>query len=212
MSRKKLLPVLARREADQLPGLQLGGLHTGRLQLLPGVQIEIVIGSSPHTLTHPVCFFSLSLRRFEGLPPLGEGAPVRPLGRMRGRLSASCHASPVRDGRLPCVSDLKQARFAALRFRALAPVHPPCSRRLSASPCHASHPPRRRISRTTRQNPSGAVPLLGLLPPLPSYPPPACSRVLSASFYQASFPFSLGSTRVRNGCPPRSWSRPAQRW
>ena len=45
----------------------------------------------------------------------------------------SCHVSPAHDARLPSGSGLKQARFAVLRFRPFAPVHPRCSRRLSAS-------------------------------------------------------------------------------
>ena len=48
--------------------------------------------------------------------------------------SLCCHASPVRGERLLSGSDLKQVRFAALRFRALAAVHPLCSRRLNAFP------------------------------------------------------------------------------
>ena len=43
------------------------------------------------------------------------------------------HASSARDARLPFVSGLKQVRSTALCFRALAAVHPVCSRRLSAS-------------------------------------------------------------------------------
>ena len=52
-----------------------------------------------------------------------------------------CHASPVRCGRLPSASGLKQARFAALRFRALAPVHPPGSRRLGRFHLMEDHAP-----------------------------------------------------------------------
>ena len=39
----------------------------------------------------------------------------------------------LRNARLPSVSGLEQIRFASLRFRALAPVHPRCSARLHAS-------------------------------------------------------------------------------
>ena len=46
----------------------------------------------------------------------------------------------LRNARLPSVSDLEQGRFASLRFRVLAPVHPRCSARLSASSYHASSP------------------------------------------------------------------------
>ena len=40
------------------------------------------------------------------------------------------HASPARNAWLPSHSGLKQCRCTALRFRALGPVHPRCSRRL----------------------------------------------------------------------------------
>ena len=42
------------------------------------------------------------------------------------------HVSPAHDARLPSDSGLKQLRFTDLRFLALAPVHPRCSRRLGA--------------------------------------------------------------------------------
>ena len=80
---------------------------------------------------------SLSLRLRQKPAPLrGFGfhprfAPSSPMG-----LSSALRLVTLRrlrNARLPSVSGLEQIRFASLRFRALAPVHPRCSARLHAS-------------------------------------------------------------------------------
>ncbi len=75
---------------------------------------------------------------------------------------------------------------------ALAPVHPPCSRRLSASHCHASHPSRRHTARSSAENAAGFAGLFfGLWGSLCT-----CSRALSASPYR----------KFRPGRGERGWT------
>ena len=75
---------------------------------------------------------------------------------------------------------------------ALAPVHPPCSRRLSASHCHASRPSRRHTARSSAENAAGFAGLFfGLWGSLCT-----CSRALSASPYR----------KFRPGRGERGWT------
>ena len=138
------------------------------------------------------------------LPPLGGRWPEGPDEGVCSRLfcASHCHASPARDARLPFVSGLKQARFAVLRFLALAAVHPRCSRRLRASHCHAARPPRRHTAHRCAENAAGFAGLFfdlrGSLC--------ACSRALRASLLSrcglAPWPVRLPS--VSGWSPGRS--------
>jgi len=131
---------------------------------------------------------------------LAAGAAKHPPAPLASALVG--HASPVRDARLPCDSGLKQVCVANLRFLALAPVHPRCSRRLSVCWTRFGTLAVGSITPPTPVTNSRASPVLVCDYPLCRYLP--CSRPQRLFQYSSNCP-------AYNPVPSTMISSPARR-